>query len=294
MTKRIDSLPTVNSTIKVSSWLRYAAERLQQFGIEDPQLEATVLLAKVVQRDRSWLLAHPEYVLSEAEDEAAGRLLQRRLGDEPLPYILGEWEFYGRNFLVSPAALIPRPESELIVEEALQWIQAHPGEKKLWDVGTGTGILAATLALECKNLTVTASDISLPALALAARNIQRLGLTDRIRLLHNDLLADVTDHVDIVVANLPYIPGGDADLAERIRNEPRLALDGGDDGMKLLLRLLHQCVEVICKPGLILLEMDYRQGARMREFARILIPLSRVDVIKDLAGLDRVLRIEVL
>lgn len=291
--KPTGSLPAVNSKTEIASWLNRAIQKLKGVSIEEPGLEGQLLLAEVIGKERSFVLAHPEAVLSTEQVEQADRLLVRRLSGEPLPYILGRWDFYGRTFKVRSAALIPRPETELLVEEALRWLHDHPSALYVCDVGTGSGVIAVTVALEVPTNQVTAIDISKEALTLAERNIQHLHLISRINCIQNDLLEGIESSFDVILANLPYVPSGDPDLTERIKFEPKLALDGGFDGLDKVRRLLQQCVDRINRPGIILLELDYRQGAAARALAMNLFPKSSISILQDLAGLDRVLKIEV-
>jgi release factor glutamine methyltransferase len=212
--------------------------------------------------------------------------------------VIGEREFYGRSFLVDRRVLVPRPETEILIEAALQVLeQRHEGVPKgvpapalVVDVGTGSGAIACTLALEAPAARVVACDVSVDALVVAAANRDRLGLGQRLALVRGGLLSWLREPADLVVANLPYIPAARVPtlMPEVALWEPHLALDGGDDGLDLVRVLLADAPRIVRPGGTILLELDPEQMAP----ARVLLPDARATVIPDLAGLDRVLRLE--
>jgi release factor glutamine methyltransferase len=194
---------------------------------------------------------------------AANRLIK----GEPLPYVLGHWEFYGLTFSVSPAALIPRPETELLVELAMDWLHSHPGKRRVIDVGTGTGCIAVALAANVQDLRVLACDISHPALKLSLENASRHRVSDRIDFIQTDLLPAINRQVDLICANLPYIPSPRLKSLQVAQNEPRLALDGGKDGLKLIKELLALSNDVLSPGGLMLLEIDETHGEQVLSLA---------------------------
>ncbi len=157
----------------------------------------------------SWILAHPAALLDEYQLERYETLTRRLESGEPLPYIIGHWEFYGLDFTLSPAVLIPRPETEMLVEHALHWLVEHPARRSILDVGTGSGCIAVSLALNCPDARILASDISLEALLVARQNVLRHGVSDRVQLLQCDLLPPTSLPFDLLCANLPYIPAAD-------------------------------------------------------------------------------------
>jgi len=258
---------------------------------ETAGLDAQALLAQTLGRSRAWVLAHPEARLTERQAAELEHKLARLERGEPLPHVLGSWEFFGLEFAVSPAALIPRPETELLMDEALAWLRDHPHRRLAADVGAGSGCIAVTLAQRCPGLRVVASDISRAALELAQRNLVRHGVAERVALVEADLLAPGVQKFDLICANLPYIP------AERLKSlrvshwEPQLALDGGKDGLRQIRRLLAQAPERLAHGGLALLEIEERQGAAASALARRAFPQAAVGVLKDLAGRDRVVKI---
>lgn len=260
-------------------------------------LEGQVLLAHVTGRSRSWLLAHPEASLTpeqEAALEAATRQLRAGI---PLPYILGHWEFFSLDFVVSPDVLIPRPETELLIETALAWARIHPplGPRyRFIDIGTGPGIIPITLAVHLPSAEIIATDISPAALSVARRNANKHGVERRIRFIEADLFDSerstvdgLPSNVDILTANLPYIPTETLQTLEIYGREPTLALDGGPDGLQLISRLLDQITARAVSARLILLEIENRQGRAVEALARQHFPAADIQIKKDLAGHDR-------
>ncbi len=281
----------MTETTRISDWLAEAHRRLSGRA-EQPALEAQVLLAHVLSQPRSWVIAHPESPISIQQSQTLNALLDKRQQGEPLPYLLGHWEFYGLDFLVNPGVLIPRPETELLVEEALYWTQKRKNPIKGIDVGTGSGCIAISLAKCAPALRVLATDISRPALETCRLNAVRHAVQERVALVQADLLEPLRGPFDLICANLPYIPTGKLAELEVTSHEPALALDGGADGLRLVERLLAQAGPRMAAEGLLLLEIE--SGARQPalEIARAAFPEAVVQVLPDLAGLPRLLRIE--
>ena len=254
--------------------------------------DAQVLLANILKQPRTYVLAHPEVILSLEQSALVEEFARKLTHGMPLPYLLGYWEFYGREFIISPDVLIPRPETELLVEEAYQWLRSHPAAGEAADVGTGSGIFAVSLALEIPGLQITAVDISPVALEIARQNAEKHKVLDRIRFLQNDLLDGTNRTFDLIAANLPYIPTRTMQKLPVSRHEPKLALDGGEDGLDLIRRLLEQSVSLLASPGLMLLEFEYRQGVKISQAAAKHFPAAGIRIIKDLSGHDRILAVE--
>ncbi len=272
--------------------LHAAQSRLHQADIDDANLEAEVLLRHALGLDRAALFSRFEEEIDEEQRVALGRLVERRAAHEPTAYIIGHKEFYGIDLEVSPDSLIPRPETELLVDEALRGTPKGPCA--LADVGTGCGAVAIALAMRLPHHTVYAIDCSEKALALTARNVERLGLSDRISLLHGDLVNPLPRAVEVIAANLPYVKTSDwQELPPEIRDhEPRDALDGGPDGTAALERLLRSAVSHLRPGGCLVAEIAWDEGERLMKLARECFPEAQVSVIKDFAGLDRILRVE--
>lgn len=251
-----------------------------------PNLDTQLLLMKATQQTRAWVLAHPEAELSPDQSRRFWADLDELASGTALPYILGWWEFYGRRFEVNHHALIPRPETELLVEQALSFL-AQAGGGRALDLGTGCGALAVTLAAERPELTVVALDIELDALKLARLNARRYGVEDRLILVRADLLAPLGVAFDLICANLPYIPSVALGSLEVARREPMRALDGGPDGLSLIRGALRDLPRALAPGGLALFEIQPDQAAPVSLAARQTLPDADVRVRPDLAGLDR-------
>lgn len=277
----------------LGAFLKTLTERLKGKS-ETPALDAQTLLGHILQRPRAWLLAHPEVKL-EAEQLAALETAARRLENgEPLPYVLGEWEFFGLTFEVTPEVLIPRPESELLVERALSWLRGRPERLHLADVGAGSGCLGIALAVHCPRLRVFAVDLSFAALRVVRRNARRHGIAERVQAVCSDLLTACHATFDVILANLPYIPSEVLRQLDVYSREPTLALDGGPDGLMLIRRLLAQARHYLAPGGLVLLEIEASQGTAARALAANAFANAKIALYPDLAGHDRVLEVQAL
>ncbi|HYU19276.1 MAG TPA: peptide chain release factor N(5)-glutamine methyltransferase [Chloroflexota bacterium] len=278
----------------VAALLADAASRLRAAGVEAPRHEALLLLAHALGATKTHLLAHPDRPVEGEEAERFASLVARRAAHEPYAYVVGEREFYGRGFLVDRRVLVPRPETEVLVEQALvalSELRGHGVPKPVVvDVGTGSGVIACILALHAPEALVVAVDDSTAALEVAEANRRQLGLAERVRLMRGDLLGWLGSAADLVVANLPYLPSSRIGaLGPEVREfEPRHALDGGQDGADLMRRLLAQAPARIRSGGSLLLEVDPPQV----EAPADALPAARRRVFQDLAGLDRVLRLD--
>jgi release factor glutamine methyltransferase len=275
----------------LSEWLELLRRSLAQVS-DTPNLDSQVLLAEVLGQPRAWVMAHPE---AELNDEQAARLqnqLQRLEGGEALPYVLGHWEFYGLDFLISPAVLIPRPETELLVDQALAWLQANPGRNQAADVGTGSGCIAVSLAVHHPDLRVTAIDLSTAALETARQNAARHGVQRQVRLVQADLLSASKGTFDLICANPPYIPRNELEKLKVYQREPGLALDGGPDGLTLIRRLLAEAPQRLAAGGLLLMEIEASLGEQVLALARQFFPGAQWQILPDLAGRERLLRVE--
>lgn len=242
-----NSKPPVPTTIK--QWLDEATQKLQAADIPSARLDAELLLADALGKDRAWLIAHGD----ESAPITAAPSLERRVNREPIAYIRGHKEFYGRNFIVTPDTLIPRPETETIIE-LLQPLVAS--SKRLIDIGTGTGAIAISAKLEYPALTVEATDVSPAALEVATQNASALGAEVTFSI--SDLLESVTDQYDIICANLPYVDRT-WQVSVETHFEPDLALYADHDGLKLIEKLIEQSESHLLSSGFLLLEADPRQ-----------------------------------
>ncbi len=259
---------------------------------DTPGLDAQVLLAHVLEKPRSWVMAHPEAILNPQQIQTLETCLQRLLQGEPLPYVLGEWQFFGLGFEVTPATLIPRPETELMVEQALAWLRLRALPDRVVDVGVGTGCVAVSLAVHLPRLSVLGVDISWAALQVARQNACRHAVESRVQLLQTDLVSSLCGPFDLVCANLPYIPSDTVLTLPAARHEPRLALDDGVDGLDLIRRLLNQVSSRMATNSLCLLEIEASQGPLAQRLGEETFHAAQVQVLADLAGKDRLLCIQ--
>jgi release factor glutamine methyltransferase len=272
------------------------------------RLDAELLLAHVLGWGRARLLAEGRSALTETQAGTFRSLILRRVALEPVAYLIGHKEFYGIDFAVDRRALMPRPETELLVELALGFARrrtkderpkepdraslvVRPSSFVITDVGTGSGAIAVALALHLPAAQIYAIDISADALEVARQNVERYELAGRVRLLQGDLLDPLTEPVDLIVSNPPYTILCEIDEGVR-RHEPYLALDGGVDGLELYRRLLAQAPNKLLLGGKILLEIGATQAVAVVALARRAFPNAAVSVHQDLAGHDRVVVIE--
>lgn len=276
--------------------LSRAVEALARHFPEDARLEAEVLLRSVLGVGRARLYADMEQALSPSQALAFEERVERRLGYEPVAYIQRRREFFGLEFYVDPRVLIPRPESELLVETSLNLVSRFYKEKQpllVADIGTGSGALAIALAVSLPQAHLYATDSSLSALEVAALNCRKHGVSSRVCLLQGELLAPLPTAVDIIVANLPYVREREWEqLSPEVRLfEPREALVGGEDGLELVRRLLSQAGSKLLPGGSLLVEIGQGQGVEVSRQARSYFPHARVELLPDLAGIDRVVSI---
>jgi release factor glutamine methyltransferase len=296
--------PTVGEALAIST------SRLREAGSETARLDAEVLLGHVLGVDRSTLAAHPEARLGSGQAESFERSVQRRARGEPVAYIRGLKEFFGAAIVVDERVLIPRPETETLVELAISRARADltsrprpegAGPYLVWDVGTGSGAVAVAIALELRRrrygdaVRFILSDISPDALALATVNAVAHGLADLFTFVPGDLtdVDPAPSSVDLLVANLPYIPSSRmADLPRAAAFEPRLALDGGPDGLGVIRRLLGQVAGAVSPGGAVLLEIGGDQAAALTEAAVTHVPGWTCRIHADLGGSPRVAELE--
>lgn len=281
------------SPLTVRQALQSAALKLKKAGIETPRLDAEVLLAHCLNVERPKLYLCPGRPLKEEEEALWRSVLQRRLMRQPVAYITGWREFFGLRFRVDRRVFIPRPESEHLVEEALRQARQR-GLRTIADIGTGCGCVGISLAKHLRGLLVYIADISSEALEVAAVNARQHGVDGCVVALCGDLLEPLPEAVDMIVGNLPYIPSEDCHaLPPEVQLwEPRLALDGGQDGLGAI-RLLLSGVDVHLRPGgVVLLEIGAEQGPAASALAAQILPGSRVRILPDYAGHDRVLVVE--
>lgn len=304
-----------------------ASRRLREAGSDTPQLDSAVLMAHVLGVSKTWLYAHPDRHLTEEEITRFEQLVQRRMRHEPVAYLVGYKSFFGLDITVTPAVLIPRPETELLVERVLAHARFLIGQgltPRIADVGTGSGAIAVALAVNLPQAIIYATDVSEQALAVAGQNVWRYGVGEQVQLLPGYLLEPLPGPVEIIVANLPYVASADlADLPRRpappptspnvggikggwgdgrpggpvgaeVRDyEPLLALDGGPDGLDVIRALFDSLAPggsahgKLAPGGRIYLEIGAGQGAQVSAIARQALPTARIELAADYADLDR-------
>jgi len=276
--------------VQLRQALHAAVNQLEAAGISEPRISAEVLIFHALGCDRAHLYAHPERELTAAEQSAYYELIVRRASGEPLQYLTGHQEFWRRDFLVTPAVLIPRPETEHLIEETLALVAAFKiGPRlKLIDVGTGSGAIAVTLACELPEAEVHAVDLSPEAVEVARHNAERLGA--RVHFAVSDVLASVTRDAsfDFVVSNPPYVGLNEADKVQQVVRdyEPHLALFAGEEGLNVIRRLIPQASEALRSGGWLLMEIGYSQA---QSVMALLEGWHSVHAIPDLAGIPRVI-----
>jgi release factor glutamine methyltransferase len=293
----------------IAELLHAGVERLRASGSETPRLDAELLLARAIGTDRSGVIAYPEARVGDGQQALFEAELERRAAGEPVAYIRGFKEFFGLAFSADARALIPRPETELIVElaerEVMDRLTKAPrpagGQPlRVADVGTGCGTIAVALAAALRkrrvggDVEILATDISPDALQLARENAVGHGVADRLRFVEADLLPPVVSFpFDLLLANLPYIPSAEVDtLPIAASFEPRVALDGGSDGLDPIRRLVERLREVLAEGATTLLEIGADQGDAVEAIVAEKLPGWSTSVARDLAGRPRVARIE--
>ena len=244
----------------ISEWLKIATKSLKTANIPSARLDAELILANTLRKNRTYLHAHLDEEIDPRRFDIANARLDLRLDRVPIAYILGYKEFYGRRFTVSPSVLIPRPESEDLISLFLELTASEIAEKVLIDVGTGSGCLGITAKLERSNLSVILSDISKPALNIAEKNANALNVDIHIQ--QQSLLNGQLKPVDYIFANLPYVDKN-WDVSPELQYEPEIALFAEDEGLKLILQLISQAPRCLTPEGLLFIEADPQQHNRI-------------------------------
>ena len=293
-------MTTIRAALDLATRRLTEARQASPFPAENPRLDAQLLLCAVLDKERSYLYMYPDRELDAVQEARWLKLLAQRAQGEPVAYLIGQKAFYGLDFAVDRRVLIPRPETELLVEAALADCRRRLDAGQLpilADIGTGSGAIPVSLAVSEPRLpSLYACDVSANALAVARLNCQRHHVSERVRLLQGDLLEPLPEPVDLLLANLPYVGTDEQSTMtpDVLNYEPHLALFSGSEGLDLLNRLLreaHQSNKL--RPGaLILLEIGYKQREPLISLAKTLWSKARVTCLRDYAGWDRILRIE--
>lgn len=277
--------------------IRWTEGRFKKEGLAAARLDAEVLLAQTLGLDRVGLYTRFDQPLRPGELAGFKKLIQRRLRREPVAYILGEREFWSLKFKVTPDVLIPRPETEILVAEALKVLSGPAKTEKslqILEIGTGSGVISVALAKELPLAAVLATDIADKALSVAEENARRNGVGERIRFLQGDLFAPLEkeSRFELIITNPPYIAQGDfPSLPPEVRDyEPRVALNGGKDGLDFFRRVLPMVGELLCPGGWFLAEIGAGQEPKVRQIAEANPVLAGLDFVPDLAGIKRVFK----
>lgn len=279
--------------MNIQTWLRIKQNHLiKSHFSDDPALSCQVLLARCLKQSRTWVMSHPEHVLSDQHIADLETTFSQLDSGVPLPYVIHHQSFFGLDFFVDKNVLIPRPETELLVEEAIRWGKQYDKPVRALDVGTGSACIPISIAHHVTDIHFYAVDISFKALQVARKNINHFHLSAQIECIQGNLLDPIKSDFDLICANLPYIPSHKLAHLAVARNEPLLALDGGADGLDLIRRLMNQISTVSSTDSLCLLEFEAEQGDAIDNLAQNYFPRAKIQRIKDLAGHDRILRIE--
>ncbi len=281
--------------MNINQALVFGQEQLKDS--DSPYLDARLLIEYVTGASHTQMIAHPERELHQLETDTYLDLLQRAARYEPIPYLVGSAPFYGYEFIVTPAVLIPRPETELLVDSVVEYLRETVSETdnlSIVDVGTGSGCIAITLAAIFPTALIVATDISEAAINLAKQNALKHNVRDRIDFLKADLLLSIDFKPDLIVANLPYVAEDEwSMLDESVRlYEPKIALNGGSIGIERINELLEQAIDRLAPGGGIFLEIGWLQGPAVRQVAASLFPRATISSKSDLSGLDRIVSID--
>jgi len=252
--------------MRIDEALRDAARRLELAGIAEPRREASSLLSFALGKPHAFLIAHPEYQLTDQQQATFDEIVARREAREPFQYITGKQEFWGLEFIVAPGVLIPRPETELLVEAAIEHLQKLD-KPTFVEACVGSGCISVSILHEIANARAVATDISPLAINIARRNAILHGVEDRLELRETDLLDGIESRIDLILANPPYIPDGDlADLQAEVRDfEPREALAGGRDGLDIIRRLIGEAGHILVDGGVLLMEIGAGQATAVAD-----------------------------
>lgn len=275
-------------TTSITGALAQATAQLAGAGIKESRSDATLLLIEVLARDHTFIIAHPETNLTNQQLQKFSSFVSRRAGGEPLQYVTGQQEFFKLDFEVTSDVLIPRPETELIVEAALE-VLASDAEPRFADIGTGSGCIVISLLKELPPARATAIDVSSAALAVARRNAERHEVADRLELIQSDgfELIDTTIKFDLIVSNPPYVPDAEMKtLPREVQREPKGALSGGPDGFTVIRRWLHDAAGSLKPRGYFIFEIGFGQSQKVIDLIDEQI-WELIEIRRDLADIPR-------
>jgi release factor glutamine methyltransferase len=276
--------------MKIGNAVRAIAEILEVQNVPEPLREASLLICLAIKKDKAFLIAHPEYELRVDERSLLQDFANRRANREPYQYIAGHQEFYGLEFEVTPDVLIPRPETEILVERAIRSLTERPGSSTFLEVGVGSGCIAVSILASVSNSIAAAVDISDKALAVAGRNASKRGVSERLRLFVSDVYTNVEQrNFDLIVSNPPYVPNADLEtLQPEVRNfEPYASLSDGGNGLSIVEKLIRGAANFLKPGGELLIEIGFDQSPRVENMfdARL---WETVEFLPDLQGIPRI------
>ncbi len=275
----------------VRDQLRGARQRLTKAGIARAALDAEVLLAHVLKRPREWLWAHDDRSLTAAQAHRYRQLLAQRSRRVPVAYLTGVKEFFGEPIRVDRSVLVPRPDTEVLVEAGLRFLRDRLGARDVIDLGTGSGAIAIAVARNCPRARVQALDVDDRALQVARANVRARQLSGRVQIRHSDLFQRARP-ADLVLANLPYLSAvALGRLPQDVRHEPKRALNGGADGLRLIRRALADARRMLRSGGAMVIECDPRQARSVASLARSSFPGATVGVLADLSQRSRAVEV---
>jgi release factor glutamine methyltransferase len=275
--------------MNLADGLEYATSHLSSAAIPEPRKEAVSLVSHILNRDSAFLYAHPEYELTADEKDELESKVNRRENHEPFQYIIGRQEFYGLDFEVTPDVLIPRPETEILVEKAIELLRTKEGPR-ICEVGTGSGCISIALLHELRTASAIAVDISAEAIGVAKRNAIRNEVDQRIEFVLSNIFEQIpAERFDVILSNPPYVPDSDiASLQAEVRDhEPRAALLGGADGLSIIRRIVECAPARLINDGWLLMEIGYNQAEKVRDLFDHQA-WARVDLLPDLQGIPRI------
>ena len=275
----------------ISEQLKAATEKLKAAGIENARLDAEVLLAYVLNTRRLALYVKSTQVLDEKQLTRYQNLLKRRLERIPVAYLTGHKEFMGLNFAVTPDVLIPRPDTEILAQGVIEHLQNYKRKIKLADLGTGSGAICVSILKFVENVEVAAVDISKKALEIAKFNAEKFNVDDRIKFYEGNLFEPLEGQIfDVIVSNPPYIDAKDFEkLQAEVLGEPRIALDGGKDGLKFYRKIVADAPKFLVSDGFLAMELGFNHSEAVRQLIEENGNFKHVQIWKDLAGIERVI-----
>jgi release factor glutamine methyltransferase len=276
--------------------ITWGRQFLTENNVEGPESSALLLLSFILGKSKEYIIANPDSQLRKEDIARYREFIKRRANHEPVWYITGKIDFFGQEFAVNDSVLIPRPETELLIEKIIERVRGGFSPKNIVDIGTGSGAIILTLADNFKNISGVAcfaSDISEKAILVAKSNAENLGFGSIVEFRQGNLFDPWKDRkFDLIVANLPYVPDGDELAPDLVKYEPQLALFGGEDGLDIIRELIRELPKYLADGGKVFLEIGYDQGERVQQMVKDSLPDAKVEVIGDYANIDRIVIIE--